>query len=119
MAAAATARDTKAAADRAAIIMVVITTADRAAIITAVITMDNITGRVTRTMARVTGVIRMDTMVLADAAQGMFAVTCGVRIHSANVWEGICAVAFKDKGSSMGRHTYGTCGNFNSVKRCY
>ena len=109
MAAAATARDTRAAADRAAIIMAVITAAGRAAIITAVITMDNITGRVTRTMARVTGVIRMDIMVLADAAQGMFAVTCGVRIHSVNVWEGICAVAFKIRRNSMGWDYDGTC----------
>ena len=92
---------------------------DRAVIIIVVITMDSITGRVTRIMDRVMAVILTGIMALAGAVQGMYVVTCGVQIHSVNVWEVICAVAFKDKGSSMGRHTYGTCGNFNSFKRCY
>jgi len=123
-----TARDTRMViitAARVAILMVVTITEvitavmPRAAILMVIIIMDSITGRVTRIMDRVMAVILTGIMALAGAVQGMYVVTCGVQIHSVNVWEVICAVAFKDKGSSMGRHTYGTCGNFNSFKRCY
>lgn len=108
---------------RAAILMVVtimevITAAvPRAAIL--IVIMGSITGRVTRIMARDMDVTLMVTMVQGDAAQEIYAVTSGVQIRFANVWEEICAVAFKNKGSCMGWHAYGTCSNTYCVKWCY
>lgn len=123
-----TARDTRTViitAARVAILMVVTITEviaavmPRAAILMVIIIMDSITGRVTRIMARDMDATLMVTMVQAGAAQEIYAVTSGVQIRFANVWEEICAVAYKNKGNSMGRPAYGTCSNTSCVKWCY
>ena len=84
-----------------------------------VMLMGSITGRVTRITARDMDVTLMVTMVQADAAQEIYAVTSGVQIRFVNVWEEICAVAFKNKGNCMGRYAYGACSNTYCVKWCY
>lgn len=77
--------------------------------------MDSITGKVTRTMVQITDVILMGIMVLEDVEQEISVVIYGVQIRFANVWEGICAVAFKVKRSRTWRHYDGTCSNtYNS-----
>lgn len=91
----------------------------RAVIIMAILIMGSITGRVTRIMARDMGVILMVTMVQADAALEIYVVTSGVQIRFVNVWEGICAVAFKNEGGCMGRHAYGACSDTYCAKWCY
>lgn len=128
MVAVVTARDTRTViitAARVAILMVVTITEviaavmPRAAILMVIIIMDSITGRVTRIMARDMDATLIVTMVQAGAAQEIYAVTSGVQIRFANVWEEICAVAFKNKGNCMGWHAYGTCSNTYCVKWCY
>lgn len=99
--------------------MVIIMVIPKVVILMEAILMGSITGRVTRIMARGMDAILMVTMVQADAAQGIYAVTSGVQIRFANVWEEICAVAYKNKGNSMGRPAYGTCSNTSCVKWCY
>lgn len=73
--------------------------------------MGSITGRVTRIMVQIMGVILMGIMVLEGVGQETSVVTYGVQIRFANVWEGICAVAFKVKRSCIWRHYDGTCSN--------
>lgn len=93
------ARDIKMAVKAAAMadIKVVVTT----------ITMDNTIDRVIKTMVQAMDAIPI-TMALI-AAQAIFVVTFGVQIRSVNVWEGICAVAFKIRRNSMGWNYDGTC----------
>lgn len=88
----------------------------RAIIVVAItITMDSITGRATRTMVQIMGAIQMIIMVLAAAEQGISVVTSGAQTRFVNVWEEICAVAFKITGSCMGRDYDGTCSNTYST----
>ena len=106
MAVMATARVTRTETARVVIIMEA-----RGAILMGITTTASITGRVTRIMARGTGVILAVIMALAGAVQEICAVIYGVQIQYVSVWEVICAVASKSKRGCMGRHTYGTCSN--------
>lgn len=77
--------------------------------------MASITGRVTRTMVQTMGAIPMIIMVLAGVAQEISVVTSGAQIRFVNVWEGICAVAFKVKRSRIWRNYDGSCSNTYST----
>lgn len=73
------------------------------------ITMDNTIDRAIKTMVQAMDATRITMALIVE--QAISVVTFGVQIRYVNVWEGICAVAFKIRRNSMGRDYDGACHN--------
>ena len=77
-----------------------------------------ITDRDMNSMVQDTEEVRME-IIWTIAQQVIYAVIFGVQIHFVNVWEEICAVAFKVKTGCMVWSYYGDSCDFTDLCRSY